>query len=105
MGQANIISWVACYTTLQTMVVMNSMIAANGVTNGHTQHPKTTTAVTAATTVMMPAARNTAATMMSGTADITIENVHAVKVVAAYTHDDDAVESYERKRRLRSDER
>ncbi len=90
------------------MVVMNSMIAANGDTYGHTQHPKTTTAVTAATTVMMPAARNTddaIATMMSGTADITIENVHAVKVVAAYTHDDDAVESYERKRRLRSDER
>jgi hypothetical protein len=67
--------------------------------------PKTTTAVTAATTVIMPATRNTAATMMSGKADITIENIHAVEVVAAYTHNDDAVESYERKRRLRSDGR
>ena len=100
MGQTNIVTWVACYTTMQTMVVMNSIIAANVDTCGHTQirylpphnnrshngHP------------IMPATRNTSTIntttiMMSGGAGrhITIENIHAVEVVAAHTHDDDAV--------------
>jgi hypothetical protein len=99
MGQANIISWVACYTTKQTMVVMNGMITVRHTLpkynhsrhhshkGHHACHPKHV------------------ATIISGKADITIENIHAVEVVAAYTYDDDAVESYERKWRLRSDER